>query len=172
MYQGIECKIYPNEKQRQLIHMTFGHTRFIWNEMLAMLNARYENNPDLQMLSYNALSALIPQMKKEYPWLREVDSVAVQCSVKRLSETFVRFFKGYSKYPKFKSKKNTKQSYLSTIRGNNIRFNDNQRYIKLPKLGWVKCKSSVLHIENERIKSVTVQYTPSGDYYLSFGHKR
>ncbi|MGH2075268.1 helix-turn-helix domain-containing protein, partial [Aerococcus urinaeequi] len=34
MYQGIECKIYPNEKQRQLIHMTFGHTRFIWNEML------------------------------------------------------------------------------------------------------------------------------------------
>ncbi|MGK9326938.1 helix-turn-helix domain-containing protein, partial [Aerococcus urinaeequi] len=50
MYQGIECKIYPNEKQRQLIHMTFGHTRFIWNEMLAMLNARYENNPDLQML--------------------------------------------------------------------------------------------------------------------------
>ena len=38
MYQGIECKIYPNEKQRQLIHMTFGHTRFIWNEMLAMLN--------------------------------------------------------------------------------------------------------------------------------------
>ena len=93
MYQGIECKIYPNEKQRQLIHMTFGHTRFIWNEMLAMLNARYENNPDLQMLSYNALSSLIPQMKKEYSWLREVDSVAVQCSVKRLSETFVRFLK-------------------------------------------------------------------------------
>ncbi|WP_265331437.1 transposase [Aerococcus viridans] len=167
MYQGIECKIYPNEKQRQLIHMTFGHTRFIWNEMLAMLNARYENNPDLQMLSYNALSSLIPQMKKEYPWLREVDSVAVQCSVKRLSETFVRFFKGYSKYPKFKSKKNTRQSYLSTIRGNNIRFNDNQRYIKLPKLGWIKCKSSVFHIENERIKSVTVKYTPSGDYYIS-----
>ena len=167
MYQGIECKIYPNEKQRQLIHMTFGHTRFIWNEMLAMLNARYENNPDLQMLSYNALSSLIPQMKKEYPWLREVDSIAVQCSVKRLSETFVRFFKGYSRYPKFKSKKNTRQSYLSTIRGNNIRFNDNQRYIKLPKLGWIKCKSSVLHIENERIKSVTVKYTPSGDYYIS-----
>lgn len=135
--------------------------------MLAMLNARYENNPKLQMLSYNALSALIPQMKKEYPWLREVDSVAVQCSVKRLSETFVRFFKGYSKYPKFKSKKHTRQSYLSTIRGNNIRFNDNQRYIKLPKLGWVKCRSSVLHIENERIKSVTVKYTPSGNYYIS-----
>src|SRR5699024_12211674 len=39
MYQGIECKIYPNEKQCQLIHMTFGHTRFIWNEMLAMLRS-------------------------------------------------------------------------------------------------------------------------------------
>ena len=167
MYQGIQCKIYPNKKQRQLIHTTFGHTRFIWNEMLAMLSERYKNNPDLKMLSYSELSSLIPQIKNEYPWLREVDSVAIQCSVKRLSETFVRFFKGYSKYPKFKSKKNTRQSYLSTIRNSGIRFNDNQRYIKLPKLGWVKCRSSVLHVENERIKSVTVKYTPSGDYYIS-----
>ena len=167
MYKGIECKIYPNQKQQVLIQMTFSHTRFVWNEMLSMLNKRYENNPDLKMLNYSALSSLIPQMKREHIWLKDVDSVAIQCSVKRLSETFDRFFKGYSKYPKFKSKKNNYKSYLSTIRGNNIRFNHNQRYIKLPKLGWVKCKSSVQHVENERIKSVTVKQLPTGDFYIS-----
>lgn len=167
MYKGIECKIYPNQKQQALIQMTFSHTRFVWNEMLSMLNKRYENNPDLKMLNYSALSSLIPQMKREHIWLKDVDSVAIQCSVKRLSETFDRFFKGYSKYPKFKSKKNNYKSYLSTIRGSNIRFNHNQRYIKLPKLGWVKCKSNVQHVENERIKSVTVKQLPTGDFYIS-----
>src|SRR5699024_9500447 len=103
MYKGIECKIYPNQKKQVLIQMTFSHTRFVWNEMLSMLNKRYENNPDLKMLNYSALSSLIPQMKREHIWLKDVDSVAIQCSVKRLSETFDRFFKGYSKYPKFKS---------------------------------------------------------------------
>lgn len=167
MYRGIECKIYPNKAQQLKIEQTFGCTRFVWNEMLNMLNIRYQNNNELKMLSYPKLSALLPSLKQEYAWLKDVDSVAIQCTVKTLSETFDRFFKGLCKYPKFKSKKITKQSYLSTIRGNNIRFNDNQRYIKLPKLGWVKCKSSIQHIENSRIKSVTVKRKSTGYYYIS-----
>ncbi|AVQ34368.1 transposase [Staphylococcus muscae] len=167
MYRGIECKIYPNKAQQLKIEQTFGCTRFVWNEMLNMINQRYQNNNELKMLSYPKLSALLPALKLEYPWLKDIDSVAIQCAVKTLSETFDRFFKGYSRYPKFKSKKITRQSYLSTIRGNNIRFNDNQRYIKLPKLGWVKCKSSVQHIENSRIKSVTVTRKSTGYYYIS-----
>jgi len=146
--------------------MTFGHTRFIWNQMLGMLNERYQNNEDLKMLSYATLSSLIPQLKREYAWLKDVDSVAIQCSVKTLFGTFERFFKGFCCYPKFKSKKHH-QSYLSTIRGQNIRLNHNQRYIKLPKLGWVKCKPSMQHIENERIQSVTVKQRPSGKYAIS-----
>ncbi|WP_411842589.1 helix-turn-helix domain-containing protein [Salinicoccus sp. HZC-1] len=39
MYRGIECKIYPNQEQENLINMTFGHTRFIWTRMLDMLNS-------------------------------------------------------------------------------------------------------------------------------------
>lgn len=167
MYKGIECKLYPNQKQAELIQMTFGHTRFIWNQMLGMLKERYQNNPNLKMLSYSKLSSLIPQLKREYPWLKDVDSVAIQCSVKTLSDTFDRFFKGLCRYPKFKSRKQTVQSYLSTIRGNNVRFNHNQRYVKLPKLGWVKCRMSVPHIENERIKSVTIKQKPSGKYIMS-----
>lgn len=167
MYKGIECKIYPNSEQQLKIEQTFGCTRFVWNEMLNMLNQRYQNNKNLKMLSYPKLSALLPTLKLQYTWLKEADSVAIQQSVKTLSEAFNRFFKGYSKYPKFKTKKSSKQSYISLIRGTNIRFNHNQRYIKIPKLGWVKCKSSIRHVENERIKSVTVMRKSTGHYYVS-----
>ena len=51
MYKGIECKLYPNQKQAELIQMTFGHTRFIWNQMLGMLKERYQNNANLKIES-------------------------------------------------------------------------------------------------------------------------
>lgn len=99
MYKGIEGKIYPNKEQRILINQTFGHSRFVWNQMLNMLNTRYENNPDLNILSFNKLSSLLTQMKKEYLWLKDVDSKALQNSVKMLRETFDRFFKKTIKLP-------------------------------------------------------------------------
>lgn len=75
---GIQARIYPNRQQQHLLQQTFGHSRFIWNKMLSMLNERYLNNPDVTMLSYNKLSSLLPQLKREYPWLQDVDSVALQ----------------------------------------------------------------------------------------------
>lgn len=131
------------------------------------MNTRYKNNQSLKPLKRKQLSVLLTQLKREYIWLKNVDSVAIQCSVLTLSKTFDRFFKKQSKHPKFKSKKRFAQSYTSTIRGNNIRFNANQRYIKLPKLNWVKCRLNIQHIENERIKSVTVKRKSSGQYEIS-----
>lgn len=165
MYKGIEGKIYPNKEQQILINQTFGHSRFVWNQMLNMLNTRYENNPDLDMLSFSKLSSLLTQMKKEYLWLRDVDSKALQNSVKTLRETFDRFFKKQSNYPQFKSGKIHKQSYKTLER--TIRFNDSQKYIKLPKLGWVKCRMSLNHINNNNIKSVTVTRKSNNNYYIS-----
>jgi len=167
MYRGIECKIYPNKSQIKQIEKTFGCTRFIWNEMLTMLNKRYNNNPELKMLSYPELTSLVPTLKEEFPWLKEADSVAIICTIKTLTESFDRFFKGISNYPKLKNKKSSKQSYLSRIRNNNIRFNGNQNYIKLPKLGWVKCRTSVPYIDNSNIKSVTVKRKSTGEYYAT-----
>jgi len=165
MYRGIEGKIYPNEEQQILINQTFGHSRFVWNQMLNMLNTRYENNPELGILSFSKLSSLLTQMKKEYLWLKDVDSKALQNSVKTLRETFDRFFKKQSNYPRFKSGRVHKQSYKTLER--TIRFNSNQRYIKLPKLGWVKCRMSLNHINNDNINSVTVTRKSHNDYYIS-----
>lgn len=163
IYKGMQCKIYPNKKQEMIINRTFGCTRFVWNQMLAMLSERYINNPDLKMLSYNELSSLLPQLKKEYVWLKEADSTGIQNSVKTLRISFDRFFQKVGGYPKFKSKKNSIKSY-STNHPTTIKFNHNQGYLKLPKLGWVKCRSSFMHTENEKIKSVTVKLLPCGTY--------
>jgi len=165
MYKGIEGKIYPNRAQQRLINQTFGHSRFVWNQMLAMLNTRYDNNPDAKLLSYNALSILLTQLKKEYPWLKEVDAKALQNSVKTLREAFNRFFNKQSNYPRFKSGKIYKQTYKTLER--TIRFNANQRYIKLPKLGWVKCSMSLNDMNNDNITSVTVSRKSNNNYYIS-----
>ncbi|WP_062323506.1 RNA-guided endonuclease TnpB family protein [Halolactibacillus sp. JCM 19043] len=165
MYKGIEGKIYPNRAQQRLINQTFGHSRFVWNQMLAMLNTRYDNNPDAKLLSYNALSILLTQLKKEHPWLKEVDAKALQNSVKTLRETFDRFFNKQSNYPRFKSSKHYKKAYKTLER--TIRFNANQRYIKLPKLGWVKCSMSLNDINNDNITSVTVIRKSNNNYYIS-----
>lgn len=63
-YKGVELKLYPNTSQQHTINLTFGHTRFVWNKMLDMLNTRYANNSDLTMLSFTELSTLLTQMKK------------------------------------------------------------------------------------------------------------
>ena len=164
MFKSITGKIYPNTIQVESIQNTFNHTRFVWNTYLGMLSDRYTNNNDLSMPSYNALSSLLPTLKAEHPWLKGSDSIAVQNTVKTLRETFDRFFNHTSGYPKFKSKRVYAKSYRTTIRGNSIRFNERQTYLKLPKLGWVKIHKSVRHVNNDLIKSVTVKQYPNGSY--------
>ncbi|MGI2254264.1 IS200/IS605 family element RNA-guided endonuclease TnpB [Staphylococcus cohnii] len=164
MDKGFQCRIYPNEEQKRLIHMTFGHTRFIWNSMLDMLDNRYKNNPNLPFLSKYRLQNLLTSMKNEYPWLKDVDSRALRFSVNNLYSAFQNFFRYLSKYPKFKAKHHNKKSYTTQWCNQNIRLNNNQSYIKLPKIGWVKCRKSVDFIKNLNIKSATIKYLPSNKY--------
>lgn len=171
MYKGVECKIYPNQAQIKQIHMTFGHTRFVWNEMLNMLQQRYQNNPKALIPKGYALINLLTQMKREYTWLKDVDSIALQNTTETLALSYQRFFKKLSKYPKFKTKHQHKQSYTTVMRNAktkpNIRFNENQRYLKIPKIGWVKCRKNLDHVENERIKLLTITHKSTGEYYAS-----
>src|SRR5699024_708961 len=113
MYKGVECKIYPNQAQIKQIHTTFGHTRFVWNEMLNMLQQRYQNNPKALIPNGYALINLLTQMKREYTWLKDVDSIALQNATETLALSYQRFFKKLSKYPKFKTKHQHRQSYTT-----------------------------------------------------------
>lgn len=104
------------------------------------------------------------QYKKEFPWLKEVDSLALANAQMNLQAAYNNFFtRPDTGFPKFKSKKNHKYSYTTNNQGGNIYVSE--RYIKLPKIGLVKIKK---HRDfGGVIKSVTISQNPSGKYYVS-----
>lgn len=71
----------------------FGNQRFVWNQMLAMLNARYQNSPQALFPNKYALIILLPTLKQEYPFLKISNSQALQLSCELLYDAFKRFFK-------------------------------------------------------------------------------
>lgn len=121
---------------------------------------------DKSSLSYHACSTDLTGLKKEIAWLQEVDSTALQSSLKDLDSADQNFFRrgkqgeGKAGFPKFKSKQNHRKSYKSKM---SISIRD--KTVKLPKLGFVACRVSK-QIEG-RILSATVSQNPSGKYFVS-----
>lgn len=162
MEKAYKYRIYPNKKQQELIQKTFGCCRFIYNTYLAKRIEMYEKNKET--FSYVQCANDMKKLKSELEWLKEVDSTALQSSLRDLDMAYQKFFKEHTGYPKFKSKKTHRYSYKSKCVNGNIRYCN--KYIKLPKLGMVKTKSKL--IPQGRILNVTVSQESSGKYYVSF----
>ena len=161
--KAFEFRIYPNKEQRILLAKTFGCSRLVYNHFLALRKERYEENGET--VSYNQCAKELTQLKIERSFLKEVDSVALQQSLRHLDIAFDRFFKKGSGYPKFKCKHKGKKTYSSICINNNIRLENGK--IKLPKLGLVKIKQHRPVPEDWTVKSVTVKQVPSGKYFVS-----
>ena len=159
--KAYKFRIYPNKEQALLIAKTIGCSRFVFNHFLAKWNNTYKETG--KGLTYNVCSSELTQLKKELIWLKEVDSIAVQSSLKNLSEAYARFFKKQNKAPRFKSKKNSVQSYTTKSTNGNIAVLDNK--IKLPKLGLVRFAKS--REVQGRILNATIRRNPSGKYFVS-----
>ena len=158
MEKAYKYRIYPNKKQKEIIAKTFGCCRFVYNKYLAKRIEMYEN--DKITFTYNMCSKDLTNLKKELEWLKEVDSTALQSSLRDLDSAYQKFFKEHTGYPKFKSKKTHRSSYKSKC---NIQYCD--KYIKLPKLGMVKTKNKL--VPQGRILNATVSQEPSGKYFVS-----
>ena len=91
MEKAFKYRIYPNREQRILLAKTFGCTRFVYNHYLAKRRDAYEK--DGITLSYSACAKDLVSLKKEYEWLKEVDSAALQSSVKNLDTAYINFFR-------------------------------------------------------------------------------
>ena len=159
--KAYKFRIYPNKEQETLIAKTIGCSRFVFNHFLAKWNDTYKETG--KGLTYNSCSSQLTQLKKELIWLKEVDSIALQSSLKHLADAYSRFFKKQNKAPRFKSKKNRVQSYTTKHTNGNIAIVGNK--IKLPKLGLVRFAKS-REVEG-RILSATVRRNPSGKYFVS-----
>ena len=163
MLKAYKYRIYPTSEQRLYLAKTFGCTRFVYNQMLADIIKSYEENKDLDI---KAIKYPTPaQYKKEYEWLKEVDSLALANAQMNLDKAYKNFFRDKSVgFPKFKSKKTNRFSYTTNNQNGTISIEGN--FVKIPKL---KSKIKiVLHRQFKGlIKSATISKTPSNQYYIS-----
>ncbi|WP_214875127.1 IS200/IS605 family element RNA-guided endonuclease TnpB [Exiguobacterium sp. CH10] len=164
-HKGYKFRIYPTKEQEILIAKTIGCSRFVFNHFLSKWDAAHEATG--KGLSYDACSKELPMLKQEFGWLTEVDSTAVQNSVKHLADAYKKFFKKKGNHPRFKSKRNPVQSYTANIQGKSqlpeVSIVGNR--LKLPKLKWLRFAKS-RQVEG-RILSATIRCTASGKYFVS-----
>ena len=160
---GYKYRIYPNKEQENLINRTLGSCRFVFNHFLAVRRDQWEANH--QSITYVQTASMLTDLKRreETCWLKEVDSMSLQESLRNLDTAYQNFFAKRAKYPRFKSKHCHRQSYRTRNQSNGIRFVDGK--LKLPKIGLVKIKQ---HRTFEgRILNATVSRTASGEYFVS-----
>lgn len=160
---GFKFRIYPNNTQQRLINRTLGCCRFVYNHFLSVCRDEWKANHN--SLNYAETCRLLTDLKKreDTMWLSEVDSHALQQSLRDLDRAYQNFFKRRAGYPRFKSKHSHNQSYRARNINNCIRIEDNR--IRLPKVGFVKIKQS--RAFEGRILNATVSHTASGKYFAS-----
>ena len=159
MNKAYKFRIYPNSQQQIMFAKTFGCVRFIYNRMLSDKIKYYEETKQ-------KLNNTPAQYKKEFEWLKEVDSLALANAQINLQTAYNNFFRSPKiGFPKFKSKKSNRRSYTTNAVNGNI-FIENG-FLKLPKIGFVKLKQHRNIPSDYKLKSVTVSQTPSGKYYAS-----
>src|SRR5699024_3625603 len=157
--KAYKFRIYPNAEQQIMFAKTFGCVRFIYNRMLADKIKYYEETKQ-------KLNNTPAQYKKEFEWLKEVDSLALANAQMNLQTAYGNFFRSPKiGFPKFKSKKSNQKSYTTNCVNGNITVEN--YYIKLPKIGLVKLKQHRMIPSGYKLKSVTVSQTSSGKYYAS-----
>lgn len=169
MNRAYVYRLYPNKQQENQIQRTFGCCRFVYNRLLEDRITAYTERGESRTFSQQ--SAMLPPLKKEFPWLKEVDSTALVAAAKNLDKAYQKFFSNVKKgekpgFPRFKSKKNARKSYQTkNANGKTIRFHGNK--INFLKLGLVKIAADREIPSDHRILSATITQEGSGKYYVS-----
>lgn len=164
--KAYKFRIYPNAEQKILLAKTFGCCRFVYNHWLDRKIKQYKN--DKTSVTYTTCAKEMAQLKKisEFSFLQEVDSVSLQQSLRHLDTAFQNFFRQPKNgFPRFKSKKQSKNSYSTVCINRNVDIENG--CIKLPKIGLVKLKQHRKIPVDYKLKSVTISQTPSRKYYVS-----
>ena len=174
MYKAYRFRLYPTTNQIELIHKTFGCTRVVYNHYLEKQKALYDEGKD--SLSCFDMIKDLKNLQVERPYLKEVDSCSLRCSLFNLDDAFKRWYKGQGEYPKFKGKYNSKRSYRtncisSTYKDKtyqSIEVDLKRHIIKLPKLKEVSIKGyRDLEYLPGRIINATIEQASTLKYYVS-----
>lgn len=168
VHKAVKVQIYPRESDKELLAKHFGVRRFIFNKFLEIRQKEYLENKVL--IGYNACSALVTEMKKhpEYEWLNEVNSQSIQVTLKDLDRAYDRFFRKISKFPKFKSKHNSRQSFKVP---QFAKIDWETRTLKIPKFKTPFKFKGKFSGELVKVNSVTISKNASGKYFASIQGK-
>ena len=152
-------RLYPNDSQKETVEKTLGCSRQIYNLLLSFCKSEYEKNQNFKINEFDLIK-LIPKYKEEFPYLKEIDSIALQQSVKHLYLAYNNFFRHKSNYPVFKKKKND-YGYVTMNINNSVRILGDE--IQIPKIGRVKF---VYHRQIPKsFKFTCVSVTRKGKFY-------
>ena len=163
MNKAIKYRLYPTTEQCIMFAKTFGCCRKIYNLMLADKISSYKIS--------KSFGKQTPAMyKKKYPYLKEVDSLAlanVQLDLQSaLRNCFDRKRKKRNGFPKFKSAKHSRKSYTTNNQSGTVAIIE-AKYIRLPKIGKVRAEIHRLPECGWKLKSTTVSQDSDGKYYAS-----
>ena len=158
--KAIKVKIYPKKWQKELIEKHFGCCRLIYNYGLERKTKTYQESK--KSIGIYTIQKEIPKMYEEKPWLKEVNSQAIQQSLKDLDSAFSHFFKANNSFPKFKSKKNPKQSFRVP---QHFEVSKDKKHIKIPKLKWIRFKDKFNIPKDVEFRNITI--SRSGNEYFA-----
>lgn len=161
MLRSYKYRLYPTKKQEELINKSIGACRFVYNLALETRSYAY-NNYGINVSGYDLMKQLT-DLKKDHVWLKEVDSQALTQSIANLERGYINFFRGRGKYPCFKSKSRSTQSFTN-YHGSTLRIIGSR--VSIPKF------RDGIKFKDERkisgdIKCFTISKIPSGKYFIS-----
>ena len=171
IYKAYKFRIYPNKEQQELINKTLGCTRFVYNTMLYEKEKLYKENKITK--SKKECIKELPFLKQTYPWLMEVDSMALANTIFDLENAFKNFYRTKN-YPKYKDKYSKNSYRTNYIKNNykdkiyeNIKLDMINKTITLPKLKDIKIRG---YRKTKEIKGRIINATISKEinrYYVS-----
>ena len=169
MYKSFKFRLYPNKEQTQLLNKSFGSSRFIYNYYLSNIkNNGYQN-------AYSNISDYVNNLKYQYPFLQEIDSIIIRKTLFHLDDNIKKFYNNGFGYPKYKSRFDKNSYTTSAIYSNyknrkycNIEIDLVNRKIKLPKLNWLDIRGyRNLKSISGKVINATISRERNGKYYVS-----
>lgn len=167
--KALKVRIYPNKIQKKLFNKNFGSSRFVYNEILSRLNELYKKYAGQYKLNIKLINTLLNQIKRENSFLKEVESTSLQQSSRDLMNAYMMFFKNpTTNFPKFKSKKHSKDSFRQTISPTGL---IQDKHLQLRKYGKVRYRTSkkyygLLNSNEIKINNITISFE-NNKYYAS-----
>jgi putative transposase len=156
----------PNQLQEELLQKHFGSCRFIYNHFLDIKIKHYKETK--KTIGWVDLANQLPKLKVEYEWLNDIGSQSIQQSILNLDRAYTAFFRSNAGFPKFKSKKYARKSFIVPIQNDNIKLKYDIKRLIIPKFReGIKCIfDREIPIDN-KIKQAIVSQDRNGKYYVS-----